>query len=227
VEVLVAAPRPSCRIVHLRDWHYVPPDLFALDARQAAGRALSDAEVEALYREHLVEIELVSLEQIGLLRGLVRHHGLRSVLAEGLTPGGLPAYRDVLAALRDTDRRLAELQKGRAGARAEAPDIDRGIAELVRGHRRQMLEHGAAGQLAVAGEVEVLPLDDEAALARAKPVGPDGKARADPAAVEARHDAQVRAALASGPCAFIILGGAMTCPPASGASAAGRPSISA
>jgi hypothetical protein len=132
---------------------------------------------------------------------------VRIEAAEGLTPESLPAYRGVLAALRDTDRRLADLRRRRAEAKAEAPEIDRGIAELVRDHRRQMLEHGAAGQLAVAGEVEVLPLDDEAALARARPVGPDGKVRADPSAVEARHDAQVRAALASGPCAFVILGG--------------------
>jgi len=58
----------------------------------------------------------------------------------------------------------------------------------VRGHRRQLLQHEAAGQLVVAGEVEVLPLDDEAAPAR----------RAG------REGGQV---LASGPCAFVILGG--------------------
>jgi hypothetical protein len=42
---------------------------------------------------------------------------------------------------------------------------------------------------------------------RQVPVGPDGKVRADPAPVEARHDAQVRSALASGPCALLVLGG--------------------
>jgi hypothetical protein len=120
---------------------------------------------------------------------------------------GLPAYREVLAALRDTDRRLADLQRRRAAAKGEAPEIDRGIAELVRGHRRQLLEHGAAGQLAVAGEVDVLPLDDEEALARAKPVG--GGRQGDGRRCRRRGPPRrpVGAALANGPCAFVVLGG--------------------
>jgi hypothetical protein len=36
VEVLVSAPKATHRIIHLRDWHYVPPDLFALDVRDEA-----------------------------------------------------------------------------------------------------------------------------------------------------------------------------------------------
>jgi hypothetical protein len=43
VEVLVSSPKPTHRIIQLRDWHYVPPDLFSLDVRQqVAGRPLSD-----------------------------------------------------------------------------------------------------------------------------------------------------------------------------------------
>src|SRR5262249_54623670 len=64
--------------------------------------------------------------------------------------------------------------KARAGWRKAGADRDGEIDELVRGHRRQLLEHGAAGQLAVGGEVELLLLEDEEALARARPVGPDG-----------------------------------------------------
>ena len=119
VEALVTAPRPARRIVHLRDWHYVPPDLFALDARQAAGRALSDEEVAGLYQEHLLEVELVSTEQVALLRCLVKHHGLRRVLAEGLTPGGLPTYLDILAALRDTDPTTRRARSSSSRARRE------------------------------------------------------------------------------------------------------------
>jgi saccharopine dehydrogenase-like NADP-dependent oxidoreductase len=54
----------------------------------------------------------------------------------------------------------------------------------------------------------VLPLDDVVLLDKAKPVSPDGKVKADPATVEARHDAQVKAAIASGPVSLIVLGGA-------------------
>jgi hypothetical protein len=58
------------------------------------------------------------------------------------------------------------------------------------------------------GEVEVLPLDDAALLEGAKPVRPDGAVGLDAARVEARHDGQVKRALASGTCSVLVLGGA-------------------
>jgi hypothetical protein len=54
----------------------------------------------------------------------------------------------------------------------------------------------------------VPPLDDAALFEAARPVSPDGTVRNDPAKVRAREDAQVRAALAAGPCAVIVLVGA-------------------
>jgi hypothetical protein len=199
VEVLVRAEKPTHRIVHLRDWHFVPADLF----RQDTGRPLSDEEADALHRAHVLEVELVQLEQEALLRCLVKHHGLRRVLAEGLTPKGMPVYREVIAALRDTHKELADLHRQRARVKKKVLAIDRQVEELVRGHSRQLVEYGAAARFALADEVEVLPLDDEELLEQAKPQ----QGKVDPAKNEARHDAQVKAALDSGPCALLILGG--------------------
>jgi hypothetical protein len=70
----------------------------------------------------------------------------------------------------------------------------------VRGHRHQLLPYGAVGWLALHQAVDVLPLDAEGALNAAKLIRPD------PAKLEARHEAQVHAALASGPVAVIVLG---------------------
>lgn len=108
VEVLVVAEKPTHRIIQLRDWHVVPLDLYALDLRQAAGRNVSDEEIRQRHQGLLLEAELVQMDQEALLRCLVRHHGLKRVLAEGLTPGGVENYWAVMAALGETDRRLAE-----------------------------------------------------------------------------------------------------------------------
>jgi hypothetical protein len=151
VEVLVPAAQPTHRIIHLRDYHFVPRDLFALDVRQAAGKLA----VDELYRQHLLDVEQVAVEQATILRSLVKHHRLRRVLAEGLTAEGLPAYQEVIAAFRDTEERLALLKKERAQVRREAPDLDRGIDEVVRAHHQELLKYGAAGELAVAGDIEV------------------------------------------------------------------------
>jgi hypothetical protein len=81
VEVLVKAPKPTHRVIHIRDWHFVSRDAFALDFEQAIGKPLTDQD----YREHLLQVELVQHEQAAVLRCLIKHHGLKRVLAEGLT----------------------------------------------------------------------------------------------------------------------------------------------
>ena len=53
----------------------------------------------------------------------------------------------------------------------------------------------------------MLPLEDATALEQAKPITADGKVKLDHKKVEARHDAQVRAALKAGPVAVIVLCG--------------------
>jgi hypothetical protein len=122
---------------------------------------------------------------------------------EGLTSQGLENYKDIVAALRDMNGQVVEMQKMRAKLKDDAAAID----AMVRDHRRRLLEYGAAVQLEIAREIEVMPLDDRDLLERAKPVERNGKMEPDPAKLDARHDGQVRAALKSGPCSFIILGG--------------------
>jgi hypothetical protein len=90
LEALVTAPRPVRRIIHIRDWRLVSRNLYAADLRQALGKNLIDEEVAARQGRLLIEVELVQLEQERLLRSLVAHHGLRRLLAEGLTPEGVP-----------------------------------------------------------------------------------------------------------------------------------------
>src|SRR5262245_44425275 len=110
--------RPSARIVQLRDWHFVPRDLYALDARQVYGRDLTEEGIEALHEEHLLQVELVQLEQAALLRCLAQYHGLRRLLAEGMTEKDVPLYPDRIGSLREADQQLAEvrgLMKGMAG----------------------------------------------------------------------------------------------------------------
>jgi hypothetical protein len=104
------------------------------------------------------------------------------------------------------DGRLARLAKSRADLKGPAAEVDRQIAELQHGHRLQLLEVGAAGRLAVEGLAEVLPLEDVRVFEAGYPFRPDGSFDLDPAKLRPRHDAQVRAALVSGPVAVIVLG---------------------
>ena len=227
VEVLVQADRPTRRIVHLRDWHHVPRDLYALDLRNAAGRELTGDEIDAHHQEHLLEIEAVQIEQVAILRCLVRHHGLNRFFCEGFSQNKMPHYREKIIALRDIEQNqvpqlrnqlqeVRELMKGmEAAGRHDAEGyknagaIEEEIAGLLRRHRENLLEMGAAGRLLIGNEIdEVLPLEDDHLLDQAKPVTPAGKVRFDPAKIRARQDAQVWAVLGQGPFGLIVLGGA-------------------
>ncbi len=67
VEVAVTVKEPTSRIIHLRDWHFIPRELFALDMKEVHGRDLADKEIDRLYQEFLLEVELVQIEQLATL----------------------------------------------------------------------------------------------------------------------------------------------------------------
>jgi hypothetical protein len=79
VDVAPAAAKPTARIVHLLDFHFVPRNLFAVDFKEANRRDLTDADWQRI----LLSVEMVQAEQAAA------HHGLRQVLVEGLTEADL------------------------------------------------------------------------------------------------------------------------------------------
>jgi hypothetical protein len=56
------------------------------------------------------------------------------------------------------------------------------------------------------GRLEALPLDDHGIIEAARPIRPDGTVKVDAAALQARHDGQVKRALLAGSVAVLVLG---------------------
>lgn len=80
---------------------------------------------------------------------------------------------------------------------------------LLDGHKERLLQVGAAGRLLISGELEeVLPLEEDGAMEKARPITPEGQVKLDEIKIEARHDAQLRVLAKGGPVAVIVLGGA-------------------
>src|SRR5262249_55166126 len=111
--------RPERVVVHLRDWHLVPRELFDKDVRAEAGRDLSKAEVDRLYAEQFGYVESVQKQLDAILRRLAaRHRGL-PVYVEGLTDDGVNVFTLKATALSDVGaeqipearRSLAEAKK--------------------------------------------------------------------------------------------------------------------
>jgi hypothetical protein len=221
VEACVKVEKPTHRIIHLRDWHFVPKELLAIDMAQVHGKPLSQDEIDLLYEQHVLEVELIQFEQMAVLRCLIKYHGLKRVFSEGFSPGELENYKEKIVVLRAMEKEqipqirkqlddVRKLMKGASKERKEKTKAIEGeLLALLDGHMQRLLEMGASGRLLIAGELEdVLPLEDAASLEQAKPITPSGKMELDPKKVEARHDAQVRAAMKEGLVAVIFLGGA-------------------
>lgn len=220
VEVGVRAEQPTHRIVHLRDWHFISRDLFAVEMNAVHNRVVSDEENDRLYKEFLLEVELFQLEQMSILRCLIKHHGLRRVFSEGFSSNEVEAYREKIVLLRAMDQdqiskvrdQLDEVRKLAADSNGEqrqkGQEIEKQLLTMLDKHQERLLEVGSAGRLLISGELEeVLPLEDAEAMKQANPISPSGEMKLDPIKIEARHDAEVKAALKEGPVALIILGG--------------------
>jgi hypothetical protein len=165
-------------VVHLRDWHFVPRDLCKIDGID--------------FDKNLAIVERVQADELAVARSLIAEHGLKEVYCEGLTEHTLPALRLRLDLLKDLDT-LADLG---------------GLDDAARRHRRELsLEVGVPGQLLHAGQIgAVMPLEDDATLAGARPVdGPVG-VRFDDGKLDARRRAMA-ARLPAANMVLIVLGG--------------------
>jgi len=219
VEV-ASVEKPNGRIIHFRDLHFVPKPLVAIDMSQAYGRELSPAEVEVLYEQHLLEVELVQAEQMAVLRCLIRHHGLKMAFSEGFSPEDDPVYLEKIAVLIETERDdIPELKKQLATVRKMREGVDGELLEkiqaseskivgLLERHNRHLLEVGSAGRLLVTGELKaVLPIEERVPFEEAKPLQADGLIRKDATKLAARNDAQIRTILKQDRFAVVMLDG--------------------
>jgi hypothetical protein len=181
VERLVAVDRPKHRIIHIRDWHTLPLDLFAADLRDQ-DESIGDEEVERLYAESLAATSRVQASQRKLLRWL----GVRRVYLEGLTDRDMPAY---LALVRAVGRRGADVLPPHFGAPAQAlvageideicPAEDETAFEAAGHEARELVFEGPANldreraivRRLMADEVSLVVLGGDHDLSDAVPAG--------------------------------------------------------
>lgn len=222
VDVKLAQQSPLSRLVQLNDLHVVARDLFAVEVRAVAGKPLTDEDVDLLYHEHLLQVELVQLQQMAVLRCLAKHHGLKRVYIERLTAEDMPGlmerakmHKELQQSLDARQKEASALMKQIAAAGntdseryQKAKTVEKQLQDIADKHQAEMLDLGAAVRLMVAGELaEVLPLDDARLLDLAKPVVTEGRLVFDKAKVAEREDAMVKNALAKDALAVIVLGG--------------------
>jgi hypothetical protein len=81
-------------IVHIRDWHYVPKEAFAIDTD------LKGEELDRAYEQHLRTVEGVQKAQKRLLKGI------KEVYVEGICERDMPIFAIMLPGELSRERRL-------------------------------------------------------------------------------------------------------------------------
>jgi hypothetical protein len=97
-ESVVKDERPTHRIIHLRDLHFVPRDVFSQDLRDQH-KDISDEEIDKAYRELLDEIESVQKNQFEFMKRL----GLKQIHLEGLFPRDSLIYKRMVELAKDNN----------------------------------------------------------------------------------------------------------------------------
>ena len=206
--------KPTHRIIHLRDWHFISKDLFAIDHHV---EALNDEKLDQQYHKFLKQVDSVQLEQMTFLRTLIQQHGLKRLFCEGLTSKDMPNYRERIGVLKDMEaNQIARLKRQLIEVREllvqrpdpDVQDMEANILDLLYGSYWRLVEMGATGRLLVSGEIEeVLPMEDHELLDAANPITSDGQVQFDAEKVQARRDAIVKNVLKAGSFGLMILGG--------------------
>jgi hypothetical protein len=181
VEVLIDLWNARRRLIHVCDYHLVPPELH---------------EGPEPYRQHVADVQAVQLEQRDLLRRLVAGLRLKAVYLEGLTAETVGPYRDKVAGLKAMQAReipdlLRQLDEAKTLKAEGARKVEAELQSMLDEHLERVASVGAPGWLMMQGELaEVRPLDDEGPLSRGDP------RKADAAAMKAHDDVIVKNALA-------------------------------
>lgn len=198
--VLVGCSSEPVRIVHIKNWHWIPRESFAVELRNDQPE-LTDLEIEARYARFLGDVEELQQEQVEVLRRLIQSSGLKSVFYEGVTAENHETYIDAVGRARKLRSVVSE------AAELDAPELIDEAKRLQAEFRETLLQLGAVGRLMVDGDLsDVSPLDEADLLKTANPIQ-GGKIAFDAAADEAREDTMARRLMAAGPVAVVILGG--------------------
>lgn len=189
------------KIIHIADYHLVSHEDFAADLRDQ-NPDISDGEIGKQYAKFLDDVETIQNEQIAILRGLIREHGIKAVFMEGVTDANVGKFRGAVKELPELD--LPELHR----KMTQTEDFAEQALLLVTidEHRAKLLELGAVGHLMRTGQLEdVIPLEDTYLMEAADPTKNgfqfDGKAN------EKRERGMARRLMGGGPVAVVILGG--------------------
>ena len=163
VEVLLSPFRPTHRIIHIADRHYLSREQY---------RSVQIPPSEEGYSEYCREVENIQSAHFRLLLWLSDLHGLRQVFDEGIDQEHLPNYRESIERGRgkhswpELMSCLAELRRQIDEAEANGQDATSLRSQKAQLEKRRLATRraGAVAQLLLARpSVEVLATEDKQA----------------------------------------------------------------
>ena len=218
VDSPLAVSEPTCRIVHINDYHSLPRPRFAKAVQIVCPDLLSKEEFHDWHQSHADQVELLQASQAKLLLWLVDYHGVREVFQEGISEENVPELMGRVDLLRKIAPERQRLDRERLAlsqqiSEAEAAGRDSSALRKRRDElvtiRDYVLNCGAIGELLIERPaVRILPAEDTQAYEQARAGLYDPSYRLGDRRFQARDAAIVHNLLSHGPCAIIVLGAA-------------------
>ncbi|HWB09981.1 MAG TPA: hypothetical protein VG826_12185 [Pirellulales bacterium] len=205
VEIRVRATRPTHRIIHLLDSHFLSREQY---------RTFFKPPSEEGYTEYLEAVDRLQVVQSRILLWLVDHHSMHQVFLEGMSSENRHTFVQWIEWRRDHKDEAAgafvaatklRSELDRADLRGTDTEDVRRRKQVADRFRDAILIQGAVGRLITERpSVALMPAEDEEAHDRARNAYREGRYGGPENA--SREEALVHNLLQNGRCAVVVLG---------------------
>lgn len=155
---------PSARVVHFLVSQSEDKNTFGTKQAKRFSNNLNLQELDLLYREHLLQVEVWQLQEMAVLKYLIRQHGLATIHVLLETMEDAKSYsqnldllkareKDVIPLLREELAEVRELANGLAGEELSKANMNENSLRLeLEKYEQQLQNLGPAGRLYAKGE---------------------------------------------------------------------------
>lgn len=164
----------SSRVIHFSTTRVEDKETFSKKQADRFSNTLTPQDLDLLYQEHQLKVLAKQLQEMAVLKHLIRQHGLATVHVFLENSEGAKSYsqnlenlkareKEAIPLLREELAEIKELANGLAGEElSKANKTENSLRQELEKHEQQMQNLGPAGMLYARGEaITVIPLEVE------------------------------------------------------------------
>jgi len=125
IETKIKSENPTHTIIHIKNWNFIPFNLFKVDFRANDPEPITDEELKIHFEKFLKDIEEIQTEQ----KALLRHLKIKKVFVEGLTEEDLPFIKIKLDVMCRFSKVVEQVRQEQNDIEAKLDRLNKGSEE--------------------------------------------------------------------------------------------------